>query len=192
MVHISAKLDSNAMANKTTLLRDTVSSVGIVRDKTLPGTTDGMKHVTYFRHALALDERRVKFLPEYAHEDSTLLKNAEDGITYDTMNDSWYESRVHTARDDNLDDTEDDTGQDSEDNISLRNYSRDDVANNTGDDIRDDAGDDAGIDTVDNEDDTGDDIRDDTSGDGVRGRDRLQPKSQHTKEVWFAGTHSDM
>ena len=26
----------------------------------------GMKHVCYFRHALALDERRVKFLPEYA------------------------------------------------------------------------------------------------------------------------------
>ncbi|KZV99927.1 hypothetical protein EXIGLDRAFT_831159 [Exidia glandulosa HHB12029] len=45
--------------------RDTVSSVGIVRGKTLPGTTDGMKHVCYFRHALALHERRVKFLPEY-------------------------------------------------------------------------------------------------------------------------------
>ena len=26
-----------------------------------------MKHVCYFRHALALDERRVKFLPEYAY-----------------------------------------------------------------------------------------------------------------------------
>ncbi|EIM79565.1 uncharacterized protein STEHIDRAFT_69324 [Stereum hirsutum FP-91666 SS1] len=49
---------------------DTVSSVGIVRDKVLPGTTSGMKHVTFFRHALALDERRVKFLPEYAYEGS--------------------------------------------------------------------------------------------------------------------------
>ncbi|KZV99905.1 hypothetical protein EXIGLDRAFT_800152 [Exidia glandulosa HHB12029] len=48
---------------------DTVSSVGIVRDKTLPGTTDGMKHVCYFRHALALHERRVKFLPEYVNGD---------------------------------------------------------------------------------------------------------------------------
>ena len=37
----------------------------MLRDKTLPGTTDGMKHVCYFRHALALHERRVKFLPEY-------------------------------------------------------------------------------------------------------------------------------
>ena len=33
----------------------------------LPGTVDGMNHVCYFRHALALDERRVKFLPEYAY-----------------------------------------------------------------------------------------------------------------------------
>ncbi|KIK56258.1 hypothetical protein GYMLUDRAFT_248006 [Collybiopsis luxurians FD-317 M1] len=47
---------------------DTVSSIGIVRPREmLPGTTDGMKHVCYFRHALALDERRVKFLPEYAY-----------------------------------------------------------------------------------------------------------------------------
>uniref|UniRef100_A0A0W0F4B2 Putative WD40 repeat-like protein n=1 Tax=Moniliophthora roreri TaxID=221103 RepID=A0A0W0F4B2_MONRR len=45
---------------------DTVSSVGLVRsDKDLPLTTLGMKHVCYFRHALALDERRVKFLPEF-------------------------------------------------------------------------------------------------------------------------------
>ena len=26
-----------------------------------------MKHVCYFRHALALDEQRVNFLPEYAY-----------------------------------------------------------------------------------------------------------------------------
>ncbi|KAE9400694.1 WD40 repeat-like protein [Gymnopus androsaceus JB14] len=47
---------------------DTVSSIGFVRPaKDLPLTTSGMKHVCYFRHALALDERRVKFLPEYAY-----------------------------------------------------------------------------------------------------------------------------
>ncbi|EJD39377.1 WD40 repeat-like protein [Auricularia subglabra TFB-10046 SS5] len=46
---------------------DTVSSVGLVRHKQLlPGTADGMHHVCFFRHALALDEKRVKFLPEYA------------------------------------------------------------------------------------------------------------------------------
>ena len=37
----------------------------------LPGTVEGMTHVCYFRHALALDERRVKFLPEYAYGGST-------------------------------------------------------------------------------------------------------------------------
>ena len=31
-----------------------------------------MNHVCFFRHALALDERRVKFLPEYAHGGTTL------------------------------------------------------------------------------------------------------------------------
>ena len=29
--------------------------------------TDTADHICYFRHALALDERRVKFLPEYVH-----------------------------------------------------------------------------------------------------------------------------
>ena len=50
-----------------TTYRDTVSSVGITRGPTLPETTTGMRHVCVFRHALALDERRVKFLPEYAN-----------------------------------------------------------------------------------------------------------------------------
>jgi hypothetical protein len=49
-------------------IRDTVSSIGFTRGKAmLPGTVDRMKHVCYFRHALALDEWRVKFLPEYAY-----------------------------------------------------------------------------------------------------------------------------
>ena len=53
-------------------IRDTVSSIGIARGKyMLPGTVEGMTHVCHFRHALALDERRVKFLPEYAHGGST-------------------------------------------------------------------------------------------------------------------------
>ncbi|KAI5991905.1 hypothetical protein EDD15DRAFT_2446701 [Pisolithus albus] len=51
---------------------DTVSSIGIVRGrKLLPGTVDGMKHVCYFRHALALDECRIKFLPEYTYGGTT-------------------------------------------------------------------------------------------------------------------------
>ncbi|TFK47523.1 hypothetical protein OE88DRAFT_1636153 [Heliocybe sulcata] len=44
---------------------DTVSSVGIFQGKDVPFTACGMKHVCCFRHALALDERRVKFQPEY-------------------------------------------------------------------------------------------------------------------------------
>jgi uncharacterized protein (DUF2235 family) len=43
--------------------RDTVSSVGIKRGKPLP-LIETVDHLCFFRHALALDERRVKFLPE--------------------------------------------------------------------------------------------------------------------------------
>ncbi|EPQ55050.1 hypothetical protein GLOTRDRAFT_27349, partial [Gloeophyllum trabeum ATCC 11539] len=46
---------------------DTVSSVGLFRGKDAPFTACGMNHVCRFRHALALDERRVKFQPEYVH-----------------------------------------------------------------------------------------------------------------------------
>ncbi|KAF7972140.1 hypothetical protein HWV62_18876 [Athelia sp. TMB] len=68
------KVDSMAKRFKDTFSRDvhvhfvgvwdTVSSIGIVRGKSLPGT-DSSKDICHFRHALALDERRVKFLPEY-------------------------------------------------------------------------------------------------------------------------------
>lgn len=47
--------------------------MGVVRRKTLPGTTWGMGHVCFFRHALALDERRVKFLPEFAYAGRTVI-----------------------------------------------------------------------------------------------------------------------
>ncbi|KZP22020.1 hypothetical protein FIBSPDRAFT_859870 [Athelia psychrophila] len=51
---------------------DTVSSVGLVRPKKMfPHIVECCDHVCYFRHALALDERRVKFLPEYIHEGSS-------------------------------------------------------------------------------------------------------------------------
>ncbi|KAJ7853065.1 hypothetical protein B0H14DRAFT_2165809, partial [Mycena olivaceomarginata] len=45
-------------------LWDTVSSKGVVSGKLLP-LTSSAHHICIFRHALALDERRVKFLPEY-------------------------------------------------------------------------------------------------------------------------------
>ncbi|KAF8258065.1 hypothetical protein EI94DRAFT_1625064 [Lactarius quietus] len=43
---------------------DTVSSVGLFRNKYYPGA-ELAENICFFRHALALDERRVKFLPEY-------------------------------------------------------------------------------------------------------------------------------
>ncbi|KAJ8502357.1 hypothetical protein ONZ45_g11843 [Pleurotus djamor] len=46
---------------------DTVSSIGVFRGKSLPETVSGMGHVCHFRHALALDERRAKFQPEYVN-----------------------------------------------------------------------------------------------------------------------------
>ncbi|KAI0044937.1 hypothetical protein FA95DRAFT_1608100 [Auriscalpium vulgare] len=46
---------------------DTVASVGVVKGPSLPETTTGMRHVCVFRHGLALDERRCKFLPEFAN-----------------------------------------------------------------------------------------------------------------------------
>ncbi|KAJ8475171.1 hypothetical protein ONZ45_g15705 [Pleurotus djamor] len=46
---------------------DTVSSIGLLRGQSLPETVSGMGHVCSFRHALALDEQRVKFQPEYAN-----------------------------------------------------------------------------------------------------------------------------
>jgi uncharacterized protein (DUF2235 family) len=57
----------NPTEYRITPRRDTVSSVGIARGPSLPETTKGMTHVCIFRHALALDEVRVKFLPEYAN-----------------------------------------------------------------------------------------------------------------------------
>ncbi|KAA1470021.1 hypothetical protein DENSPDRAFT_774557 [Dentipellis sp. KUC8613] len=59
---------------------DTVSSVGVVRDKVLPYTASGMQHVCFFRHALALDERRVKFCPEYANGGTTLKDGKQTKI----------------------------------------------------------------------------------------------------------------
>ncbi|KAJ7357885.1 hypothetical protein DFH08DRAFT_436982 [Mycena albidolilacea] len=50
---------------------DTVSSIGVFRGKPLPLTSTA-EHICIVRHALALDERRVKFLPEYInHGDIT-------------------------------------------------------------------------------------------------------------------------
>jgi len=41
-----------------------------------------MKHVCYFRHALALDERRVKFLPEYAYGGTEKPQEISEGNSH--------------------------------------------------------------------------------------------------------------
>jgi hypothetical protein len=47
----------------------------------LPRTIDGMEHVCYFRHALALDEQRVKFLPEYAYGGASTKPDGQHILT---------------------------------------------------------------------------------------------------------------
>ncbi|PVF91489.1 hypothetical protein CPB86DRAFT_324101 [Serendipita vermifera] len=44
---------------------DTVSSVGVIGRRELLPLTNKSDHICFFRHALALDELRVKFLPEF-------------------------------------------------------------------------------------------------------------------------------
>ncbi|KIJ61689.1 hypothetical protein HYDPIDRAFT_96031 [Hydnomerulius pinastri MD-312] len=63
---------------------DTVSSVGFGRGKMLPGTTSSCDHICFFRHALALDERRVKFLPEYVYA------GRADSLNNDHIKEVWF------------------------------------------------------------------------------------------------------
>ncbi|KAF9236344.1 hypothetical protein BU15DRAFT_50177, partial [Melanogaster broomeanus] len=51
---------------------DTVSSVGLVKEDVFLSSSSSVDHACHFRHALALDERRVKFMPEYFHEMNTI------------------------------------------------------------------------------------------------------------------------
>ena len=53
------------MVPKLILHRDTVSSVGLVRGNNFLSASSSVEQACHFRHALALDERRVKFMPEY-------------------------------------------------------------------------------------------------------------------------------
>ncbi|KIJ60921.1 hypothetical protein HYDPIDRAFT_97688 [Hydnomerulius pinastri MD-312] len=62
---------------------DTVSSVGFIRGKTLPSTTGSIDHFCQFRHALALDERRVKFMPEY-------INGGKSDTKHDYIQEMWF------------------------------------------------------------------------------------------------------
>ncbi|KAJ7512833.1 hypothetical protein B0H11DRAFT_1698006 [Mycena galericulata] len=64
-------------------LWDTVSSIGLVRGKPLPLTWSA-EHICIFRHALALDERRVKFLPEYVGGGGSIRSSAKGILPLDS------------------------------------------------------------------------------------------------------------
>lgn len=49
-------------------IRDTVSSVGLMRGNVFLSASSSAAHACHSRHALALDELRVKFMPEYFYE----------------------------------------------------------------------------------------------------------------------------
>ncbi|KAF8835301.1 hypothetical protein BDN67DRAFT_984717 [Paxillus ammoniavirescens] len=46
---------------------DTVSSVGLAKEDVYLSSSSSAERACHFRHALALEERRVKFLSEYFH-----------------------------------------------------------------------------------------------------------------------------
>ncbi|KAJ7499808.1 hypothetical protein FB451DRAFT_1016175 [Mycena latifolia] len=64
---------------------DTVSSVGVFRGKPLP-LTSSARHICIFRHALALDERRVKFSPEYVDHNT----GSEPGAQPVDVKEVWF------------------------------------------------------------------------------------------------------
>ncbi|KAJ8094999.1 hypothetical protein PM082_010217 [Marasmius tenuissimus] len=69
---------------------DTVSSVGVVRNESLPMTMEGMQHVCYFRHALALDERRIKFLPDYACGGGSPISDSGKNSSMPHTKEVWF------------------------------------------------------------------------------------------------------
>ncbi|KAJ7441214.1 hypothetical protein FB451DRAFT_1441433 [Mycena latifolia] len=69
---------------------DTVSSVGVFRGKPLP-LTSSARHICTFRHALALDECRVKFLLEYVDGGgSTVSSNSTDAGNPIDVKEVWF------------------------------------------------------------------------------------------------------
>ncbi|KAG1744465.1 hypothetical protein EDB19DRAFT_1894581 [Suillus lakei] len=72
---------------------DTVSSVGFRKANNLLPSTDTCDHVCYFRQALALDECRVKFLPEYVYGgmcDQSQYKPALHPEDKDHVKEVWF------------------------------------------------------------------------------------------------------
>ncbi|PBK89645.1 hypothetical protein ARMGADRAFT_935529 [Armillaria gallica] len=71
---------------------DTVSSVGIAQTQPLP-LTKSASHICFFRHGLALDERRVKFLPEYLAGGRSPLTGNEHYEEPPNAKEVWFPGR---------------------------------------------------------------------------------------------------
>ncbi|KAJ2923950.1 hypothetical protein H1R20_g13152, partial [Candolleomyces eurysporus] len=70
---------------------DTVASVGVIMKRTLPFTNSNTSIKT-FRHALALDERRVKFQPNYYHRPAP----SEEAAALDPEHGSYVKKRTNS------------------------------------------------------------------------------------------------
>lgn len=73
------------------LLRDTASpdAVGLA-SSTVPEAVDGLKHICHFRHALALDEKHISFLPACA-VGSEFLDHDSNACPEGDIKEVWFE-----------------------------------------------------------------------------------------------------
>ncbi|KAI9569194.1 hypothetical protein HD554DRAFT_2020868 [Boletus coccyginus] len=69
---------------------DTVSSVGLFKRDAFVSASVSMTNACYFRHALALDERRVKFMPEYFVEMNVHPNEKGNGTVNDHAEEVWF------------------------------------------------------------------------------------------------------
>jgi hypothetical protein len=69
--------------------------VGFARGKPLPLTTSA-QHICIFRHALALDERRVKFLPEYVAGGDSAQQSGSESASPD-VKEVWFPGSIPTC-----------------------------------------------------------------------------------------------
>ncbi|KAF5362607.1 hypothetical protein D9758_009564 [Tetrapyrgos nigripes] len=152
---------------------DTVSSIGVLRQKPLP-LSNTTSHVCFFRHALALDERRVKFIPEYLKldADTSDLEETKFQAPIDKRDVGLKGSKSHTAVE-----KKDDSQCQDDDTLRIGAEPQPTVTETThAEGMRQD---------------------DDNERTGAEQQPRVSETTHaegilKSKEVWFAGTHSDI
>ncbi|KAG6375699.1 hypothetical protein JVT61DRAFT_3274 [Boletus reticuloceps] len=80
---------------------DTVSSVGLVRGDVFLSMFSSAPHACHFRHALALDEIRVKFMPEYFHEINSLIDDEKSKFIVTSPDVEYASSSTSERRESN-------------------------------------------------------------------------------------------